>query len=112
MDEKLIASQKILKKYKQEHLLMFYNELTFKEQNLLLDQILNIDFEQINELYISSKKDIQENLSLITPLPYINKQKLSDSEINYYTNIGIKSIKNKEFAVCTMAGRSRYKTWF
>ena len=37
-----------LKKYGQEHLLNFYDNLDERKQNKLLDQIENIDFELIS----------------------------------------------------------------
>ena len=38
---------KLLKKYNQEQVLAFYNTLPKEEKELLLDQVLNIDFEKL-----------------------------------------------------------------
>lgn len=111
MDDKLTNAKNILKKYSQEHLLYFYNELSTEEQETLINQILNTDFEKIINLYNNSK--INEDLSNIdiSPLPHIEKEELSPNKLNYYTQIGETIIRNNEVAVITMAGRSRNKTW-
>ena len=47
MSDTLEEVKFILKKYNQEHLLYFYDELTQDEKEKLLNQILTIDFEKI-----------------------------------------------------------------
>lgn len=104
MEDKLKTAKEILKKYNQEHLLNFYNEISEKEQNILINQILNIDFEKIINLYIKSK--INDDISNIdiSPLPHIEKNKLTENELNYYTQIGENIIKSNQIAIITMAG--------
>ena len=93
----------ILEKYNQEHLLNFYDVLSGEKKELLLDQILRIDFEQITNLYKNSYIEPEIN-DVITPLPYFNKTKFSNKEFKYFNKIGIEAIKNHEFAVITLAG--------
>ena len=50
MDIDLHDTMQVLKKYNQEHLLAFFDELTMSEKETLLSQIHNIDFEKINNL--------------------------------------------------------------
>ena len=45
MEEQLKKAKEILSKYKQEHLLQFYDELLEDEQRKLLNQILSIHFQ-------------------------------------------------------------------
>ena len=104
MDDKLRTAKEILKKYNQEHLLYFYDELSEEEKNTLINQILNIDFEKIINLYLNSKKVEDLSKVEISPLPHIEKDKLSEKEINYYTQIGEAVIKNNQVAIATMAG--------
>lgn len=104
MDDKLKKAKEILRKYNQEHLLYFYDELSEEEKNILINQILNIDFEKIINLYNNSKKIEDLSKVEILPLPHIEKNKLTEKEINYYTQIGEAIIKNNEIAVVTMAG--------
>ena len=103
MDNKLTEAKLILKKYNQEHLLNFYDELSEEQKEILINQILTIDFEEIITLYHNSKKDdiINEEIS---PLPHIEKNNLSKEQIEYYTKIGENLIKNNQVAVVTMAG--------
>ena len=51
MDNQYLKAKEILKKYNQEHLLAFYDKLTQEKKEKLINQILNINFEQINKLY-------------------------------------------------------------
>ena len=73
MDDKLKRAEHILKKYNQEHLLQFYDELTEDERELLIDQILSIDFDEILYLYEKSKIDVLDSTEEVEPLPYIIK---------------------------------------
>ena len=104
MEDKLNIVKEILKKYNQEHLLYFYDELSEEQQNILIDQILNIDFEKIINLYVNSKKIEDTSNVKISPLPHIEKNKLTDKELDYYTQIGETIIKNNQVAIITMAG--------
>lgn len=94
----------ILEKYHQEHLLNFYNELNNEEKDFLINQICNIDFEQILNLYEASKLDEVIPHNLIEPLPYVVKEDLSQDEFMSFKQIGDEAIKNGEFAVVTLAG--------
>ena len=104
MNDKLKKAKEILKKYNQEHLLFFYDELPKEEKNKLINQILNIDFEKIINLYNNSKKNEDLSNIEISPLPHIEKEKLTKKELDYYTQIGETVIKNNQVAVITMAG--------
>ena len=42
--------KEVLKKYNQEHLLMFYNSLSSKEQKELIQDMEKIDFDFISNL--------------------------------------------------------------
>ena len=65
----------ILEKYNQEQLERFYQDLNKTEQSKLQKEIENIDFEQINSLYINSKKDEIIELKEIEPIKYYTKKK-------------------------------------
>ena len=106
MNGEFHSAKKTLKKYGQEYLLSFYDELEDSQKEMLLRQILSIDFDQITNLYKNSYIEDTLNLDAITPLPYIDKAKLSAAEISQYEQIGINAIKNGEFAVVTLSGGS------
>ena len=85
MDNQYLKAKEILKKYNQEHLLAFYDKLTQEKKEKLINQILNINFEQINKLYE-------------------NTNNISDEERKHYKNLGIEEIKKGKLAAVTMAG--------
>ena len=93
-----------LKKYNQEHLLDFFNELSEVEQNELLDQIENIDFDLINTLYDLTKKKIDFGEEKIEPMEHLDKEKIKKEDLENYRKIGEEVIRNNQLAVVTMAG--------
>ena len=103
MDENLETIRKTLKKYSQEHLLNEYERLDEIKQKQLLEQIQHTDFELINSLYKNTKKDIETHDSQITPIEYLDKDKLN----GYYKGFqetGEKAIRSGKLAAVTMAG--------
>ena len=70
-------AKKILKKYNQEHLLNFYDKLSVNQKEILINQILSIDFDEIFSLYDNSMTDNFPLTQKVSPLPYIGKCSLS-----------------------------------
>ena len=104
IEAELKQVHKILKKYHQEHLLQFYDELTNAQKELFLTQILSIPFDKICDLYENSKFEVYHSTENIEPLHYMCKDALSQEDISFYTTIGNKAIKNGEVGVITLAG--------
>lgn len=104
MDEKYLAAEKILKKYHQEHLLKGYEKLSDEDKIELLNQILTIDFNQIEDLFNNVDKKVELGSSKIEPISYMEKDKLSEKEYNHYHEIGAQAISANKLAVVTMAG--------
>ena len=100
-----------LKKYNQEHIIEAIEKMNEEEQQKIIEQISQIDFEQITRLYENTKikETMEENK--ITPIDYIDKYKIDSVKLKEIKQIGEQVIKNDEYAVVTMAGRSRHKTW-
>lgn len=92
-----------LKKYGQEHLLNFYDNLEENKQKRLLEQIEGIDFELINSLYHKTKNENKQEEVNVEPIEFIDKYKLN-GEYKYYEEIGKKAIKEGKLAAVTMAG--------
>ena len=92
-----------LKKYNQEHLLNFYDNMEESKQNKLLEQIENIDFELIKSLYNKTKDGIKNEDAEIEPIDFMDKYKLNE-DYKYYEQIGEKAIRAGKLAVVTMAG--------
>ncbi len=104
MVEKIIRAKEILEKYGQEHLLKFYSELSDEKKSKLLDDILTIDFKQLQELYESTKTKQNYENGKIEPIAYKSKENLTKEELNKYTAIGEEAIRKGKLAVVTMAG--------
>ena len=103
MDKNFGEIQALLKKYNQEHLLNGYEQLEESKKQELLNQIEKIDFELVNFLYQSTKKEHTFGQDEITPINYLDKYKLND-DYKYYESIGKKAIKEGKLAAVTMAG--------
>ena len=104
MEEKYNAALAILKKYGQEHLLNGYDKLDENKKTELLNEILTIDFSQIEKLFENINTTIDLKESKIEPIGYIEKAKLNEEEYKKYEEKGIEAIKNNKLAAVTMAG--------
>ena len=104
MDSRLSSIRDLLKKYNQEHLLSFYNELSDEQRNCLLTQIESIDFEKINKLYSDLKTISIPTDEIIEPLDYFIKSSISIKERRNLENMGSDLLKIGYFVVVTMAG--------
>ena len=102
MDEKLKEIIPILEKYEQTHLIEFYNELDEKEQECLIEQINNTNFDFLNKLYINSFKNDVIDAKKISPIEYYSEFDLKEKE--KYIQIGEDIIKKGKLAVITLAG--------
>jgi UDP-N-acetylglucosamine/UDP-N-acetylgalactosamine diphosphorylase len=104
MDIKYKKAVKRLKKYGQEHLLKFYDQLQDDEKEYLINQILKTDFATVIELYNGIGTGTITKEIEIVPLDHIKKNDLTSYEIKMYEDIGIDIITSKKYAVVTMAG--------
>ena len=95
---------KMLKKYSQEHLLEYMKYLNKEEQEKLEKQILNIDFEQLKELYERTKQNQDLESKIIEHIKYTDKERLSKERKEELEKIGSKIITSEKYAVITMAG--------
>ena len=100
MDE--IKIKEILEKYNQEHLTMFYDELSEQDKIQLLNDISSIDFEKIQEFFETNVSNQSEDK--IEPIESIKKDELSNNEKERLSNIGSDIICGGKYAVVTMAG--------
>ena len=103
MDENLETIRKTLKKYSQEHLLNGYERLDEVKQKQLLGQIEGTDFELINSLYNNTRKELEPHDDTISPIEFLDKEKLNGFYRNY-TETGEKAIRAGKLAAVTMAG--------
>lgn len=94
----------ILKEYKQEHIIELINKSDIETKNKIINQVLNIDFEELKELYDKTFEDLYVDLEEMHPIAGVNPDRLTDKELENYEKIGTDIIKNNKFAVATMAG--------
>ena len=94
----------ILKQYKQEHIINLLNKLEEKQKEELIEQINNIDFHQIMELYENTKKEIEIKENKIESVAYLDKEKLTKSDKERFDELGERTIVSGQYAVVTMAG--------
>lgn len=101
---KLSEAIDILQKYNQNHIIDFLYKIDGIKQEKLIDQILSIDFNQIMQLFENTQKPNKSSENEIEPVKYIDKSKLTKEKKLYYKNLGKKVLKNKQYAIITMAG--------
>ena len=104
MSIKYKRAQNKVKKYNQEHLLQFYDELDENQKEILLNQILDTDFEGLKNLYDKSFEDDSIDSRRISSIKYIRSTKLSEEEKTRYKSIGEDIISKGKLAVVTLAG--------
>lgn len=97
-------AQKKLQKYGQEQVLNRYKYLSDEKKERLINQIKNIDFDQIRELFDITHKSVKKIDGEISSINFVDKSKLSKEEYEKYYNIGSRIIKDGKYAVVTMAG--------
>ena len=98
-----------LKDYNQEHIIEEIEKMDAEQQEAIIKQISQIDFEQITNLYQNTKIKKDKIKSEITPIDYIDKNKIEREEKKQLQLIGEQIIRNNQYAVVTMAGRTRNK---
>ena len=94
----------LLEKYNQKMILNMLKNMNEEQQETIASQVLNINFEQMLNLYkkASDKPEILDKK--IEHISYVDKNKLSSEKCNEYTDLGESVIKNNQYAVVTMAG--------
>ena len=99
----------ILKKYNQEHIIKLIDKSNPENKSKLINQVLNIDFEELKELYEKTFEELYIDLEELHPITGVKPEKLSKEELDSYQKVGEELIKKNKFAVATMARRSRYE---
>lgn len=95
--DKIEKANKILNKYNQNHIQVKNEELA--------NQVIGIDFEQIEELYEHTNKRIETaDIEEIEPVKAINPEKIDKAEIDEYVKLGEEKVKAGKFAIAIMAG--------
>lgn len=87
----------------QGHVLKFWNELTFTERNLLIEQLDTIDPIWLNKCFSKaiSSQDRDQQIKDLTPPVAID---VSNPNATEWWNIGLDLIRNGKVAALTLAG--------
>ncbi len=104
MEKNYNKAIEILKKYHQEHIIEYIDKADTELKNELIKQVLEIDFDELKELYEKTFEELYVDLEELSPISGVNPDKLSKKELEDYEKIGASIIKNNKFAVATMAG--------
>lgn len=99
---------KLLNKYNQPKL---KKELEENKNEQLIDQILSIDFRQIELVKSEIGKEKEFSNDVIENIHYTDPSKISEDMLQHYKEIGENIIIEGHYAVVTMAGGQRNKTW-
>ena len=94
----------LLKMYNQEHIIKLMEKLNQSQKRELIEQISKIDFHQLKELYDNTKKEIEIKENKIEAIGYLDKAKLTKEQKEEFDKLGEEVIRNREYAVVTMAG--------
>lgn len=94
----------ILKKFKQEHIISWINSLDLDKKNEIMNQIVNLNIEQVVNLYNNLSKTFKIDDKKIEKISVKDINKLSEDEFVRYKTIGEEIVKNNQYAVITMAG--------
>lgn len=90
-----------LKKFHQEHLLSFYNDLNENEKKQLLSQIKATDFSVLS--HIAKKDEKKDHTAKITPIKALTLPEIKEQE-NSIKNTGIHAIKAGKLGAVLLAG--------
>ena len=102
--EKTQETIELLKTYNQEHIIKLLEKMTEEERKNLIEQINNIDFHQVIELYDNAQKPVEIKENKIEAIKYLDKSKLSSSKKEELDSLGEAIIATGKYAVVTMAG--------
>ncbi len=94
--------KELLKKYNQEHLLMFYDSLENDEKDKLMQELRGIDFAEIDKL--KEVKTCVDAQDIIEPISAVKKDDFSFEELQELKDNGRRIISSGKYAVITMAG--------
>lgn len=92
----------LLEKYNQHHIVEHMKKLNEEEKEKIIEQIKEIDFEELTNLYKKTQEPIEIKEAKIEPLKATVAKKIENAE--EYIKAGEDVIKQNKFAVVTMAG--------
>ena len=104
MNSKYEQVVEILKNKNQKHIIKYIDKLDMNMKDKIYNQVLNIDFDELDELYKKTKEEMTSNIENLEPISGIDPKRLSEKEVKDIEKIGADIIKANKYAVATMAG--------
>ena len=98
--------EEILKNNNQEHIFKYLDMANDEQKQQIINQIENIDFEQLNQLYDITLESKGGKLKscIIEHTDFVDKYNIKQDYYQKLEDIGKEIIKNNKYAVVTMAG--------
>lgn len=93
-----------LNKYGQEHVIKIMENFSEFEKEKIAEQILEMDFENLKNLYDALVEKEEYIDKSISPISALKKNKLSLEELEEINDFGKHVLVSKQFAVATMSG--------
>lgn len=97
-------AKEILEKYNQTHIIKWLEQVDKKTKEDIIDQVFDIDFEELKNLYENAKRKREKKEYEIEPIRAIDVKKISQTDKKEYIKIGDSVLEGNRFAVVTMAG--------
>lgn len=95
-------AEQLLKKYGQEHVLDYYEELSTEEKQALLKQIAAIDFQMLQQVHQNHQKEGLHR-GIITPLAAMQLKEIEARKMEF-RQIGVKAIEEGKVGAVLLAG--------
>jgi len=84
MEDRIEQAKKILNKYNQGHVIQLIEKHSGSMQEEILNQILSIDFDELDELYKRAAESVEIDTSTLEPITAIFSEMLSEEERKSY----------------------------
>lgn len=94
----------ILEKYNQHHIVEHMEKLDSNNKAKIMQQIKDINFEEMTNLYNKTKINREKKNTDIKPIKTLIADNLEQTQRNEYVEVGEKVLKEGKLAVVTMAG--------
>ena len=104
MEDFYMTREEIIKKLEnngQMHIIKAYDRADQETKKILEEQIERIDFNQVNDLFETTKNEINPENDLIESIAYVEKASLNENDYNKYLKLGEDAIREGKYAVKT-----------
>ena len=104
MNDNELKAKELLKKYNQEHIIAWMDKVDNTTKERIVNQVLNIDFEELKNTYNKIGVKKEKTQSKIEPFNTVSFKQMNTQKYEGYKKVGEQIFKEGKFAVLTMAG--------